>query len=270
MQRRNSMSDTEGQGAESVQTPLADILDRSARAPERDQGGQPQATEQAPAATETGEGQETERAAPAAEPPKAAPPAAETEPPHVPIAALKDERTKRQEAERRLAELETRLAQGTPQRPATLPNPAEDPAGYHRAMQDALLDERLNTSEMIARRDHADMDEKLAVFMEAAKADPSLGAKLATERHPWDWVYHEAKRIQARQEIGDDPAAFRQRVEAEIRAKIAAEGHPPASSPPAASTPLPTSLASARAVGARATPPPAGPTPIDQIVRFKG
>ncbi len=72
----------------------------------------------------------------------------------------------------------------------------------------------------------------------------------------------------ARQEIGDDPAAFRAKVEAEIREKVLAElqqqgngGQAQALTPPV----TPSNLAAARNVGSRSGPAWAGPASLQDI-----
>lgn len=195
---------------------------------------------------------------------EAASPAAEDDPPHVPVAALKAERAKRQQLEREIEELR---AKAPVPEPAKIPNPAEDPEGYHRAIQDVAFNERCNMSEMMAREKHPDMDEKFAIFQEAAKADPTLGARLRTQPHPWEWVYQQAVKMEAMKEIGDDPQAFRERLKAEIMAELGATTGQKPATPPAK---VPTSLASARNTGDRAQPVFNGPTPLEKIVRFPG
>lgn len=286
------MSDTtEGQGAAGATTSLEDIFDRSKQAGDEASGGQPEASP-APAepAAETGDKPPAEAkpeqprdehgrfVSKPGEAAQAAPPAAEGDPQHVPFAALKDERTKRQTLETQLSDLQRQLEEfrlkqqqppAPPPEPVKVPHPVEDPEGYHRFIEDRQFNDRLNISEMMAREKYQDVDAKLAVFQEAVKDDPSLGLKLRTQAHPWDWMYQQAQRIEAMKDIGDDPAAYRARIESEIRAKIASEASA-APSPAAPTTPLPTSLASARSVGERTPNVPAGPTPLDQAVRFRG
>ena len=71
----------------------------------------------------------------------------------------------------------------------------------------------------------------------------------------------------AQQEIGDDPTAYRAKVEAEILAKhgltAPAEGGKPADQHPAPV--MPSNLATARNVGARSGPAWGGPTPLADI-----
>lgn len=282
------MSETTEHGAPSTATPLADIFNQGREPDRAATGGQPDADGDHGAATlETGEqateGDTRRRDAHgryAATEATAAPPAAEDDAPLVPRAALQSERSKRQEAEQKASDLQRQLAEfqrnppaaAQPQpEPAPIPNPAVDPAGYHRAMTEVALNERLNISEMMAREKYPDMDDKLAVFQAEIAVNPALGQQIATQRHPWDWMYQEAQKIQARKEIGDDPAAFRERVKAEIFAELSASGgfQPPAAPPAPARTPLPASLATARGVGERTTETFRGPTPLNEVVRFR-
>lgn len=277
------MSETIAQG-DFAPTSLADILGHNDTVSEdRATGGQPEADTPASDVAETGdnateaETTRDERGRFKAKEGEAAPPAAETEPPHVPIAALRDERTKRQALERQIAEMSAKLAefQANPQpaaqaapQPQPIPNPAEDPQGYHRAIEERVLNERLNISEMLARQAHPDMDDALAIFQDEAKKSPALSQQIFAHQHPWEWVYQEAQRIKARREIGDDPAAYRAKLEAEIRAQLAAEqgSAKPAETP--STEPLPTSLASVRGVGTRTSDASAAPPSLSEIVRL--
>jgi hypothetical protein len=110
-----------------------------------------------------------------------------------------------------------------PRQDMAVPNPVEDPQGYHEYNQRMLFNERLNLSEAMIRDKHEDVDEKLAVFKKAAEANPALRAELTRQPHPYAWMYSQAQRIMALAEVGDDPTAFRARIEAEIRAKVEAE-----------------------------------------------
>jgi len=75
------------------------------------------------------------------------------------------------------------------------------------------------------------------------------------------------QRYLAQKEIGDDPAAFRAKLEAEILAKHGltpqAEGKPAAQQPAPV---MPSNLATARNVGARSGPTWSGPTPLGDIL----
>lgn len=261
------MSETtdSGQGAEGAPIPLADIFSRGSDAPAVNDAGQASEATEAAAAPEPGETVEPARDAngrfAAKAEPEAAPPAAETDPPHVPIAALKDERAKRQAAEAELAKL--REAQT---KPPPMPSPVDDPEGYARHMAEVAFNERLNVSEMLIRQAHdaAAVDEAVALFGQEVEANPELGRQLRQQLHPWDWVMKRAAQTKARQEIGDDPAAYRERVRKELLAEMQAKAPEPTAQPT-----LPKSLATERNVGARTPDAYAGPPPLEQIVRFR-
>lgn len=165
-------------------------------------------------------------------------PKPETE--HVPVKALTEERRKRQELERRLAELERGQQQ--------LPHPAQQPAEYNAYLQQQIqsmtINERMNTSELVTRDKHGDeaVDSALAMFEEAVQTDPSLQSKVLTERNPYGWLVKWAKTQEMVRQIGDDPDSYRAKIEQELRAKWEQERAKAAPTPTA--TP-PPSLASA-------------------------
>ena len=151
------------------------------------------------------------------------------------------------------------------------PDPAQDPQGYHQRVQGVILNERLNTSEMLLREKVGDeaVDALITDFQQAAQADPSLYGKLYAQTRPYQWAAKEVEAMRLRRDIGDDPAAYRARIEAEARAKWEAEagqqpnganGHAPS---PAAG--LPPSLASARSVAGRTASPFTGPPPLEAL-----
>lgn len=128
-----------------------------------------------------------------------------------------------------------------------------------------MFNERLNNSEILLRSKHEDVDEKIAVFMEAAKQNPALASGLAQQSHPYQWAYEWAQKEMARREIGDDPVAYRKRLEDEIRASMTAQ---PADAAQAARAPLPpTSLATARSAAPRDAGAWTGPPSLDQIIK---
>jgi len=192
--------------------------------------------------------------------------------PVIPRRAYEDERRKRQDWKEKAARLEGELAayrkqqeeaqrraaaspqpQAPPQPP---PDPAVDPRGFAQHLvqqqQAALLNERLNNSEMMLREKIG--DEKLNQYVEEfrgmAEADPTLFGKLYSQPHPYNWLTREVERQRTLRDVGDDPAAFRAKIEAEARAKWEAEAKAaPAPVSPAAG--LQPSLATARSVAGR-------------------
>lgn len=169
--------------------------------------------------------------------------------PTVPRRALEDERRKRRdhkeeaarlagelsEVRRRLEEME-RASKPAPQpyQPPPVINPAEDPQGFIIRTQEVMLNERLNTSEMLVRDKHGDekVEQAIASFKEAAQADPSLMTKLYSQPNPYGWLMKEAERREVQKEIGEDPAAYRARIRAEIEAEVRGQQSAPAAAAP--------------------------------------
>jgi hypothetical protein len=158
----------------------------------------------------------------------------------------------------------------TPAAPPQMPNPVEDPDGYARWDADRRWDMRLDMSESVLRgaKPAAEVDEALKLFKEEAGRNPALAASLRQQQHPWGWMFEQAQKIKAQREIGDDPAAYRAKLEAEIRAQIAAEAAPPAEPTSArpASPSVPRSLANTRSAAPRSAPAFSGPPSLTDIL----
>ena len=129
-----------------------------------------------------------------------------------------------------------------------------------------MLNERLNTSEMMALDKHGKevIDKETAYFQQRTQADPRLWAELYSNglRTPYQWMIDNNATARLHEEIGTDPAAY----EAKVRAKIEAErgADPPPASPAAG---LPPSLASARSAAPRGSNGFAGPQTLEDILR---
>lgn len=171
---------------------------------------------------------------------------------HVPLSALEAERKTRQDWKEKAIRYEEEIkqlrAQSQPQA-----SEAQDPV---QSLQQQVINERFNTSEMLARQTYKDLDDKVEVFMEAAKQNPALAAALSNQRHPWDFAYKEGARLLMLREVGDDPAAYRAKIEAEIRQQLSAPQK----------LDVPTTLNGARSVAPRSSGGFTGPTPLEAIV----
>lgn len=189
--------------------------------------------------------------------------------------AYKDEKDKRQTLERELEAERRERAQALAhlqahQQPRQEIDPIDDPQGFREQMaqqiQNAQLQTRLEVSEVLTRQTHG------AEAVDAANAwllEPAQAATLEQLRaspDPWGGAVAAHKRHLAMQEIGDDPAAYRERIEAEIRARVEAEmaKQAPQVDP---QTPMPANFASARNAGSRKGPAWSGPTPLGQALR---
>lgn len=202
--------------------------------------------------------------------------------PLVPRKALIEERRKRQDYEKKLAEFEAKLAkldkpQAPPQPPPQMqppPDPWTDPEGalayerQQRAME--LYETRVILSEeMMSQK--PDYNEAKAVFIEAANADPTLAQKLVRHAMPAKFVYEEGKRLAALREIGPDPAAYRESLRQQLMEELRAEmGAQPSQQPMAPKAPAPKSLAGTTSSVSRDPhgryAPRNGPASLDEIL----
>lgn len=181
---------------------------------------------------------------------------------HVPLAALEAERKGRQDWKERAIRYEEELkAIKAQQQTAAQQAAPQQPMDPVARVEQQMVNERFNTSEMLMRDKHADLDEVVDTFSQAAKQNPALLAQLQMARHPWEFAYKEGKRLQAMAELGDDPSAY----EAKIRAKIMAELQSQPVQAAASAPPIPQSLASARSSATRTASSFTGPAPIQSL-----
>lgn len=200
-----------------------------------------------------------------------APPAVEKH--NIPIAALLDEREKRQTLQRELEELKKTQA---PKEEAT--DFFEDPEGAlkarDQAFEEKILQNKLEMSQAMAKESHPDFDELLGKFNKAMEADETLKGRAKviwndalSQPHPALSVYNAVKHELTVQELSD-PDEYRKKIEAEIRAEIAKEEKAPGDKTEKAATPdIPESLADERSVGSRKGPEWTGPTPLGEIIK---
>ena len=112
------------------------------------------------------------------------------------------------------------------------------------------------------------VDEAEQAFLSAyqsQKLDPADYHKVVNAPNRYAAAVSWFKRQQAQAEIGDDPAAFRAKVEAELREKITAEMQNGGAPTQQRQAVMPSNLAGARNVGARSGPAWSGPSTIDDI-----
>lgn len=183
----------------------------------------------------------------------------EVDPKRVPLTELKNERTKRQEAERRALEREAeanayrqmveRLQQQQPapqQQQAPQIDPYTDPEGYRQMiLREAEVRRRhdiANFSESVARRQFGtEIVDKAQQWALQTGVAQNFFMRSAD---PYGELIDAYKRVQAMQEIGTDPAAYEKKVREKVLAELKAGGTQPAQR-------FPGSLASATAAGAQ-------------------
>jgi hypothetical protein len=190
-----------------------------------------------PAETDIEPNDEPVKQEPEAEKGEPAPPAKETEATpapdpqkegsSVPLAALKAEREKRQAHEQRIKELERQLAAQPPTQPPTeTPNFFESPETYvneavSRVQQQA--NERLYAVlDADAREAYPDYDEVMELVTAKVQENPALKQQIFSAANPAKAAYHLGQQFKELEAMRD-PAAYRERVRAELRAEIEAE-----------------------------------------------
>lgn len=253
---------------------LASLLDGAAPSqPAQPEPVRQEAPSESTASTETGEKQD------------AAPPAAsdEGEPSSgvIPIKALHEERRKRQDLERQLAELtkqrtapppqtahqgqhQNQPPQAQPQMPER-PDPWIDPQGamdWDRAMMTQQMQREIYQTRTVMSRElmlaKPDFEEVESIFFNALPSNPQLAQQLFQHPMPAKFAYEMGLKIRALSEIGEDPEAYRQRVREEIRAELQGQSVQPA----------PTQTPKASAPKSLAATPSAQPR--DDRGRFQG
>lgn len=219
---------------------------------------------------------------------------------NVPLAALQAEREKGRKRytdavtdfEKKLTEADQRWQQrfdqlvgniARPQQPQpeqpAAPDYWEDPAAFvqHGArqavapvMSQIQLLQRGMAEVMFKDRPGAVAEAEKA-FNEAARnetIDPAEHARINNSPNPWAAAVEWHQKSQAMAEIGNDPAAYIARKEAEIREKVMAElqqGQQPAAQ--RAAPVMPSNFATGRNVGARSGPAWSGPPSLDDIFK---
>lgn len=188
-----------------------------------------------------------EAAPPASAKPVAAPPVQEmTEKERAFLRVAQEERTKRQEIERRLAALEK-----PPEKPKEF---WEDPEGAVKALRDEVANvattTRLNTAEAIARSRYQDFDEKIkGTFAKLVGEEPGLYQKMLGAADPAEFAYRYAlnhERLESAGDLGEFQKKIEADTETRLRAKIEAEYKAKAEAAAKERAALPGSLSDAK------------------------
>lgn len=188
--------------------------------------------------------------APAAPPPQATTPAPPAEP-HVPLHVLLEERKERQAYQaqiRQLIEAQQRALQPQPQPIDPVAEPERFAAAVQQEfarksqqMQDMAVHNRANTSEMLAKSKHGAQAVETA---RDAAVQAGLGNHFLGQPDPYEAVMEWHRGQTAAKEIGD-PAAYKEKLKAEILAELAKGIAAPGQARPGAPQILPPSLSSA-------------------------
>ena len=127
-----------------------------------------------------------------------------------------------QELRRELRELKAAQNQ-KPEAPA--PDMFEDPDGYRNYMQAAVqssgINSKLEMSRFMAEREFG--KEVVDAAFDYFSEHPEQSQALLKSASPFHAVVEQYNNVRVAQEIGNDPTAYRAKLEAEIRAKVEAE-----------------------------------------------
>jgi hypothetical protein len=196
--------------------------------------------------------------------------------PQAEYAALKDERTKRQQLEARLQEYENYFQQlnRQPQAPAEVPDMFADPDAFQAyvieqavsrarqelqpTIQQGHTMTRAEVSELLARQKYEDYDATIEVFKEAVATNPFLLTQIQQAPDPATFAYNAGKQYQQAQAYGG-AVPSKDDLKAQLREEIIAElnlNRPTA----------PSTFAGDRSVGSRAGPAWTGPKPLGELL----
>lgn len=135
-----------------------------------------------------------------------------------------DERRKRQELERRYAELEAKLK--TPEGKEEVVDFFADPdkalGQVKNEIRIELANAKLEISQELMRERYEDYDELESEFVDLAKDNPVLIKQLSEAKNPAKFAYETALKARKANEL-NDVDTFREKIRAEEREKIRAE-----------------------------------------------
>lgn len=161
---------------------------------------------------------------------------------HVPLAALKAERAKRQEYEALIRQYE--------QAQQPKPDFYEAPEQYVQSLlqqHDQHVTQRmLGALEAQAREVYQDYDEVFEILQDSAEGNPMLVQWVMQAPNPAMAAYKLGKQLREMQAM-QDPGAYRAKIEAEIRAKVDAEYRAKEEAKLKAASAIPPDLTAARA-----------------------
>ena len=181
----------------------------------------------------------------------------------VPLAALLDEREKRQNAQREATALQQRLdAQTDPDKEAT--DPFEDFDGAFNERAEGLVrmvnSRFIDLTASLAKSQYSDYDEMETLFLEESKSNPQLITQMEASSNPAEFAYQHAKSKHELEEAGDLDT-----LKAKIRAEVEAELLGKSSKEQDTRDAVPDSLSDARSSGKSRGKAPGGPMPLDSV-----
>lgn len=182
------------------------------------------------------------------------------------LAAATDERRKRQELERQLNEYRQKQTQAAPEDKKTF---WDDPDGKLTELttyvQKEMTQNRLSTSEAIARSRYPDFQEKIETFVELVKESPVLYQQMLAAPDPADFAYKHSKNHMTLKEVGSLDEVIAKKLKEE-RIKWEAEKKAEDEKAKAERRNIPGTLSDA--TGGANKPIYTGPTPLGEIIKL--
>jgi hypothetical protein len=183
------------------------------------------------------------------------------------LAALQDERRKRQELERKTQETQVKK----PEKPFwEAPEDhfkaiEEQHKSWERGQQERETIMTLKVAEMIARREHPDFDEKVDYFGQMVATIPGLYQQWLNSPDPGEFAYKTAKEHKDLQEAGNIDN-LKAKLEKEIRIKLESELKDKEKKLREEREALPGTLSDVRGKNQQKTVW-GGPTPLDDVLK---
>jgi hypothetical protein len=189
-------------------------------------------------------------------------------------AAVKGERSRRQQAEQERDELRSRLealerqSQPPQQPPAPPPSLWEDEQGWQHHFGNQVINasttqSRIIMSEMLMSQQHPDFAEMKERYLQMERENPAIIPQVMSDPHPWSKAYQIAKNAKTMADLGaTDLETLKAKMREELMAEMQAQ-QPAIPGRPA----LPPTLTSERSVGGRTGPAWAGPASLDELLR---
>lgn len=134
----------------------------------------------------------------------------------------------------------------------------------NQQMSQQLLNERLNMSEYMARKEHPDLDEKIEAYKSIVEQNPSLHQEVMASPSPYHALIDavtKAQEFEKMKDIDSYKATLRAEIEAELRAKIEGEQ----SKKKALVDSIPPSLATEQSKSSLSGPAWSGPPSLDEL-----
>lgn len=185
------------------------------------------------------------------------------------LATAQEERRKRQELERRLAEKEATAQQPQGEKKTFWDDPEAALASFQTQLQNqtqkVAVETRLQTTELLARQRYNDFDEKVQGFSELMETTPGLYQQWISSPDPAEFAYKTAKTHMELKRVGDIDN-LRSVIETELRAKLEKEFLEKERARKQEIESLPRSLSDV-GTGQPSRPVWNGPPPLDDILK---